>query len=226
MQSPARRHFERHTAAAQGSQDPVQARLAANQYELMLAKLDEDRRRLHAIQSTERKIEVKRELLPDYAAWVDGVIEAATGQQDDVLMTIMLWRIDTGDFAGALQIGRYAIENDLTMPDRFKRDVACLLAEEIADTALRADADTQAGYVTALAECIAITAEADMPDEVRAKLYKAYGYALSQGNDDIPPDLEGALAALNRALQLHDKVGVKKDIEQIERELKKTQAQA
>ncbi|MDY8569877.1 phage terminase small subunit, partial [Escherichia coli] len=35
---------------------------------------------------------------------------------DDILMTVMLWRLDTGDIAGALEIARYALKYGLTMP--------------------------------------------------------------------------------------------------------------
>ncbi len=35
----------------------------------------------------------------------EGVLAAGGAQQDDVLMYVMLWRIDAGDYAGALEIG-------------------------------------------------------------------------------------------------------------------------
>ena len=53
-----------------------------------------------------------------------------------------------------------------------------------------------------------------MPDEVRAKLHKAIGYGLAAS------DPAKALDHLRRALQLFANVGVKKDIERLERELK------
>lgn len=217
--SPARAHFLRATAA---TAPEALTRPNANAYELMLAKLDEDRRRLHNIQSTEQKIVVKRELLPEYGPWIDGVLAGNHGQQDDVLMTVMLWRVDTGDFAGALQLGRYAIEHNLAMPDRFKRSVGCLLAEEFADTALRAAGAELAAYADTLGECLQLTAEQDMPDEVRAKLHKARAYALLESDERPPQRLTNALENLQRALQLHDRSGVKKDIEKLERELKNT----
>lgn len=213
--SPARAHFLRASAATAPA-----APANANGYELMLAKLDEDRRRLHNIQSTEQKIVVKRELLPEYGPWVDGVLAGNHGQQDDVVMTVMLWRVDTGDFSGALQIARYAIPHKLVMPDRFKRSVGCLLAEEFADTTLTATVEVRASYASDLNDCLQLTAEEDMPDEVRAKLHKARAYALMAGTDRHPVLLTDALENLTRALQLHDKVGVKKDIEKLERELR------
>lgn len=67
MSSPAQRRFETVTAAMAAAQsDPGESLAGNTAYELMLAKLDADRRRLKDIQSIERKIEVKREILPEY----------------------------------------------------------------------------------------------------------------------------------------------------------------
>jgi hypothetical protein len=194
----------------------------------MLLKLAEDKRRLKDIQSMERKAEVKRELLPEYQPWVEGVLAGQQGVQDDVLMTIMIWRIDAGDLSGALLIARYAIDHKLALPDQYKRTTACLIAEEVSDIALRDLAASEAGTLVVDANLLAaqlilleeMTAAEDMPDEVRAKLQKAIGYALRS------LDKPAALSYLNRAIQLHDKVGVKKDIERLEREIKTTDATA
>ncbi|WP_312679170.1 phage terminase small subunit, partial [Escherichia coli] len=69
MMTPARRHLLRHQAQAANQQEN---QTYASGYELMLAKLATDKRRLKAIQSIERKIEVKGELLPEYQPWVSG----------------------------------------------------------------------------------------------------------------------------------------------------------
>ncbi|HBB1350363.1 TPA: terminase, partial [Escherichia coli] len=60
-----------------------------------------------------------------------------------------------------------------------------------------------------------LTATADMPDEVRAKLHKITGLFLRDAGDAA-----GALAHLQRATQLDCQAGVKKEIERLERELK------
>lgn len=220
MINHAKAHMERCLAALAAEQGVANARHHATGYELMLAKLDEDRRRLHQLQSTRRKIEVKRELLPEYAAWVEGVLAGNAGVQDDVFMTVMLWHIDVADFTAALTLARYALTHKLVMPDRFKRTVACLIAEEMAETTLRASTEDQAKYADCLQTCIALTATEDMPDEVRATLYKAAAYAALAQKKVTPDQLRQCLAWLKQALQLYDRVGVKKDIERIERELK------
>lgn len=217
-------HRQRALAAlaeeAGAAANPLRAN--ANAYELMLAKLDEDRRRLKQLQSIERKIEVKRQLLPEYAAWCEGVIIGNTGMQDDVFMTILMWQIDVGDFDAALPMAAYAIQHGLVMPDRFERTTACLIAEEMAETAMKHQADALFAYGATLAACIELTDEQDMPDQVRAKLHKAYGYALTANPATGIEAKQLAIKQLQRALQLHDKVGVKKDIERLEREVKNT----
>ncbi|MDQ8022175.1 MAG: phage terminase small subunit [Moraxellaceae bacterium] len=229
MTTPARLHFERKLAASATRHDGTQPdtnRAHANQYELMLATLDEHRRRLKAVQSTERKIEVKRGLVPEYAAWCRGVMEGDAGVQDDVFMTVLLWQIDVGDFDAALPMAEYALRHGLVMPDRFERTTACLVAEEIADTALKAPAAALAAYLPALQQAQLITAEHDMPDEVRAKLHKAIAYALLAAPEDQQTldTKNAAMTALQSAVRLHDKVGVKKDIERLERDIKNTAA--
>ncbi|WP_255213541.1 phage terminase small subunit, partial [Burkholderia pseudomallei] len=44
----------------------------------------------------------------------------------------MVWRIDAGDFDGALAIAAYALSNGLTLPDQFERSLASLVAEQFA----------------------------------------------------------------------------------------------
>lgn len=218
MTSPARRHFLRtvaeQSAARAGSSGDSMAGHSA--YELMLAALIEDRRRLKAIQSIERKIEVKRELLPAYADWVAGVLAGGRGAQDDVLLTVMVWRLDTGDWAGALDIAAYALQHDLVMPDQYQRTTACVVAEELADQALTALTADQPVSAPSLQRGLDLTAGYDMPDEVRAKLHRALGLTLATNAEHRSTALEH----LRRAVHLHDRVGAKKDIERLERELR------
>lgn len=211
--SPARAHYEQTCAAAQLPDDGSQAidRNTANAYELMLYKLAEDKRRLKDVQSMERKAEVKAQLLPEYLPWITGVLEAETGRQDDVLMTVFVWAIDIGNFELALRIGGYAIKHGLTMPDQYKRDVPCVLAEEIAEAAIKADDASRIAMLEAVRQAANLTNEIDMPDEVRAKLMKALGYAHRASGV-----LREARDCLARALELDKRVGVKKDIERLD----------
>lgn len=211
--SPARAHYQQAMAAAQQPEntDHPRDKNAANAYELMLAKLAGDKRRLKEIQSLELKAALKLTLLPEYADWIAGVLESDNGRQDDVLMTVFVWAVDAGQFATALDIGEYALRHNLVMPDQYQRDVPCVLAEEIADFALKIPEDQLLVLHPYLDRAIELTDGKDMPDQVRAKLYKASGYAMRADGE-----LARARARLVRAFELFDKVGVKKDIERID----------
>lgn len=209
--SHAKAHLQSALAAQAGSQQAQIDTATANEYELMLMKLAEDKRRLKELQSIERRAEVKATLLPDYLPWIEGTLSSESGRQDDVLMTVFVWAIDIGEFKLAVRIANYAIQHGMTMPDQYKRDVPCVLAEDIAEAALKATDEARIAMLVEIEQALAITAERDMPDEVRAKLYKAYGYTLRAANEPAQ-----ARAALARAFELHDKVGVKKDIERLD----------
>jgi len=217
MTSPARRHFER-VSAAQAARDAGNEPMHGDEYHFMLAKLFEDYRRLKSVQSVERKIAIKREILPDYAAYVDGVLEGGQGAQDEIVTRVMLWRIDIGDIDGALSIGRYALRHGLEPGDQFQRSTAAILVEEAADQAL-ALGDDDPSLLAALQEIERLTEGADMHDQIRAKLHKALGNAHRAEREP-----QEALTHFQRALALNDRVGVKKDIEKLERELKQQNA--
>lgn len=225
MTSPAKRHFERVTAAhAAAAVEPGQTLTGASRYELMLAKLATDKRRLKAIQSIERKVDVKREVLPEYTSYVDGALEGGRGAQDDVLMTVMIWRIDVGDYPGALAIARYALRHRLTLPDQYERSTAAALAEEFADAAFAAIRDGGTFDVEQLVEIERLTEDADMHDQIRAKLHKAIGLAIAPasalaGETPGSGDRDRARCALDnlrRALALDARSGVKQNIARLE----------
>lgn len=208
--------FRAHTRFIQGQEA---ARTGGNGrhakgYDLMLLQLNEDRRRLKGIQSTVTKAQIKVEVLPKYAAWAEGVLSANGAQQDDVIMYVMLWRIDAGDYAGALTIGRHALKHGWVMPVG-KRNTATVLTEEMADAAKAAMlAGTPFDAELLLQTLDAVDGE-DMPDQSRARLHKSIGWVQTECNP------VSALNHLKHALQLDERCGVKKDIEQLERKLRK-----
>lgn len=174
---------------------PAPARIKGTLAERMLSTLNLHRAALKAIQSRQAKIAKKREFLPEYDAYIAGVLEADGGAQDDVATTIMLWKLDAGDFDGALNIADYAIRHALAMPDYISRDVPTTLIEEIADAALE------------------LTADCDMVDEVRAKGEKALGLSLKSS------DPEAAIDAMESALALDPKCGVKTELNRLRKSL-------
>ncbi|REC90892.1 phage terminase small subunit [Pantoea ananatis] len=208
--------FRAHTRFIQGQEA---ARTGGNGrhakgYDLMLLQLNEDRRRLKGIQSTVTKAQVKIEVLPKYAAWAEGVLSADGAQQDDVIMYVMLWRIDAGDYAGALTIGRHALKHGWVMPVG-KRNTATVLTEEMADAAKAAMLAGAPFDADLLLQTLDAVDGEDMPDQSRARLHKSIGWVQTESNP------VSALNHLKHALQLDEKCGVKKDIEQLERKLRK-----
>ncbi|MEM4990634.1 phage terminase small subunit [Collimonas sp. H4R21] len=232
--SPAQRHKARVLAEqAAASADPG-GPTTGSQYELQLYQLLEDRRRLKNIQSIKSKVVLKAQLLPNYHAWIDGVLAKGKGGQDDVLTTILVWSIDAGDYERAVQMARYAVTHKMTLPDQYNRDIPTMLLDEFSEAFLHGKlAEDPALAANILAQIGELTEGSDAPDQARAKLHKALGYALLVLADDgddkrdlVDQSLLYAQAAhgsLTRALELFQGVGVKKDIEILERRLKKAE---
>jgi hypothetical protein len=227
--------LRKRAAQAAATAEPGQTMAGANAYELQLMQLTQDRLRLKQVQSAQGKAALKRELLPAYSAYVEGVLAAGRGAQDEVLTTIMVWRIDAGDFSGALDIAAYVLAHGLLMPDRFARTTGCLIAEEIATAALKAQKAGDVFDRTVLLRTADITEGQDMPDEARAKLYLALGKAALVDVIDEPAaeargqacaDLAAAREFLTKAIALHSNCGGKKDLERVDRLLKKHAAPA
>jgi tetratricopeptide (TPR) repeat protein len=215
--TPAQRHFMRTMAAKVSAvTDPGQAPAGSSQYELMLAKLDTDRRRLKEIQSIERKIDVKREVLPEYKDWIEGVLSAGKGGQDDVLVTVMVWCIDVGEFAAALPLAEYVLSHSLVMPDQYDRNIQTVIVDEVADAALKANKEGRNFDIEILNEVRSLTDSRDMPDQARSKLYKALGLELFEN-----AEYTEALERFRRALELNERSGVKRYIADCEKELSK-----
>ncbi|WP_282338490.1 terminase endonuclease subunit [Pseudomonas sp. PS02288] len=232
MTNPCRRHFQRVTAAlaAAAVAGPDQTMEGLNAYEQQLAKLTQDRLRLSGIQSTEGKIKLKEQLLPEYAPYIEGVLSAGLGAQDEVVTTVMVWRIDTGDYAGALDIASYVLQHKLVMPDRFERTTGCLIAEEIAEGALKAMRADQAFDLELLHRTALATDAEDMPDQARAKLVLATARATVAGltveNPGKPDQVQAGIDLFRRAIELHDNCGGKTDLKTAEALLKKIAGQA
>lgn len=227
LMTPARRHQMR-VLAAQAAQAAGQGdEMQGTAYELMLAQLAEHKRALKAIQSVERKIEAKRAILPVYDEYLQGVLAAGQGATDMVLTTLLVWHLDTGAWDSGMQLAAYALAHGLAMPDQYQRDLPTLLIDETSTAAL-AGKLVGDDALRVLSQVDQLTSERDAPDQARAKLFKAIGYALVGKTPKHEPDVATldpsraamAMKHLARAHELFDKVGVKKDMERLERRVK------
>lgn len=182
-------------------------------YDMLNLKLVEDRRTLHSIQSILGKIAKKAELLPHYDDWINATLSTGTGKSDPLLTTLMLWHIDVGNFERGLDIADYALKHGLTMPDHHQRTLATVIAEEVADTAKRLMLSEQPFDEGQVLRASTMTADQDVPDQVRAKLAKIIG----ELTEDANPEL--ALAQYKTAIKHDAKSGVKGSIKRLEKQL-------
>ncbi|GKK02973.1 hypothetical protein NUKP37_48640 [Klebsiella variicola] len=226
MLTPAQRHFQRVMAERHGKTDE-QSDTARTAHEQIMHRLRMDQSALKRVQSDQAKAAMKRQLLPHYEGWIEGTLDGDSGRQDEVIVTLMVWAIDAGDYALAARIGRYVVTHGLLMPDRFNRTAATILVDEICDPILvqvKADDTTDVTpYLSVLDDVADFTADSDMPDVVRAKLCKARAFALRNGTTE---EQAIALALLRQALTLDAGAGVKKEIERLSRAVKKAAAEA
>jgi Phage small terminase subunit len=230
--SPAQRHKARVLAERAAEAAAPGGITHGSAYEMMLYKLANDRRSLGSIQSVARKIEVKATMLPEYQDWIDAVLAKGHGGQDDVFAALLVWHIDCGEFARAVEMARYAVAHKLTLPDQFNRDIPTMLLDEFSMAYSHGKlADDPAQAVEILAQVQHLTEHCDAPDQARAKLFKAAAYAMvavldQAGNELLTasqlPQAETAHKLMERALALFPGVGVKQVMERLRTRIAKT----
>ncbi|MGR2827309.1 terminase [Acinetobacter sp. 1124_18A] len=220
----ARKHFQQHQAiSAAETAAEFGTMQNTNAYEQQLLQLNSDKNRLKNIQSKQNKIELKRQLLPNYKPYVEGILEVKPGVQDAVITEILVWAIDIGEYEFALNIAEYVLEHGLKLPDRFERSEACFITEDIADEflkTLKTDVAVDITVLERLEQLITdeslVQSKRDMPDEVKAKLYLALGKTemrFVSGEELV--DLVHATRArdfLDQACKLDDKCGGRTDL--------------
>lgn len=212
--SPAQIHVM-NVAAQQASAAEDDQLENYDEYEKMMFLLARHQKNLKEIQSTELKAEYKRSILQDFMPWIEGVLKAGNGKQDNVLMTWLVWAIDCGEYHLALQIADYALHQQLVLPEPFTRTLGTLLAEEFADAAKIARAANKPFELAYLTRVEELVKDEDMPDQSRARLMREIGTLQVESNK------EQALVALERALELDLNVGVKGLVEKLRKELDK-----
>ncbi|NBW10497.1 MAG: hypothetical protein EBR82_20955 [Caulobacteraceae bacterium] len=246
--SPAMRHVMQKAAA--NDTGPVDGSADLSPLDQMLLKLHGDKLRLKALQSTESKVALKRELLPEYLPWVEGRRAAAAKAnaeglvyrpgQDDVFVTATVWAIDIGAYPEALEMAAWCRRFEQVLPKQINRDLANFVTEEIAEAVIkaqRAEGGIAAAYPdfnigAILGDLEELFREDQMFDQVRAKLQKALGLAVlatipaDAPADQTLPAQKVALRFLKRAAELDSASGCVKLIEGIERAIKKSEAPA
>lgn len=216
--SPAKKHKQK-VLAEKNIADTDHGKVVGSEYELLKLKFAEDKRALKALQSVKAKIELKAKLLPHYDTWIDATLDHGTGKDDSLLPLLMLWHIDAANFERGLDIAEYLLKHDMSMPDTHQRTLATVIAEEVADTTNRLIAEKTQFDEAQVLRAATITAQQDMPDQVRAKLAKVIGEITEEA------DPQSALEYYEVALQYNDKIGVKTKIKQLTKQLEQDESQ-
>jgi hypothetical protein len=248
MFSPALRHRQQKLARRAGIEAPKGAPAFDNpygetpgaaEYANLLAALHENLRRLHEIESLERKIEAKRGMFPLFQDWVDGALaieDAATAPQDVIVVTMMIWAADIGEWDRALQIFDHVLKHHLAMPEHYRRSPAAFIVEQLAEAAIAEPGSISHEQLERVRP--GKGAEWDMPDQVAAKFHRALGESWARRAETFEPDADSApaggkpalvaaaIAELERAIQLNDHVGSKTMLRDLQREAKKLEAAA
>jgi hypothetical protein len=226
--TPARQHRIQHAAARMVETGADTGGAGDGPAAQVMLRLVHDLRRLKEIQSIERKIEAKRQMIPEYVPWISALLRAAkeSGEaaQDEVLPTIMIWLIDVGQFEDALELVEHVLAYDIALPSRYARTAPALIAEEIAGAALKAQLAGEPFSLDILETIELLTDDSDMHDEIRAKLQKAIGFEQAREAEALDPTgldfivaVERALIPLRRAQQLHERAGAKDRIRKLEK---------
>lgn len=201
--SPARASLHRRLAAqaAGASTTGAPARPedapGASEYRLLLAALGIDLNALRNIQSRERKIEAKREMIEKYRTWVIAAATEGAGVQDEIVSTIMIWAIDLHDWHLATVLAGYVLKEGLKLPERYNRTAATLIAEEFAEAEIAAPGTVPHDVLAAIADLVE---SEDIFDQVRAKLEKAIGLSYNYRAELFEETAESAVAGGKRAL--------------------------
>ncbi len=219
----ARTHFLKHQAQAVAKQAEEYGSMQnLNAYEQQLLQLNSDRQRLKNMQSDKLRTEFKAQQLPQYLPYVQGILQVRPNVPDDVVTEMMVWAVDVENFDVALDIAEYVMPANLPLPDRFGRNVASFITEDIADHVLSQLPEQSIDIINAVYLQVLTRLETlisrpelpinvkDMPDQVKAKLYLALGRAYAQTEQ-----YELAKTHLQDALLLHEHCGGKTNLKQV-----------
>ena len=206
--SYARAHFQSETAHAAAEADSL-AELTA--YQQLLVRLRADKATVKAINGMEDKAAAKADLLPQYQAWVDGVLSGDTpAQGDKIIPTVLIWQLDCGQLDAALPLAQFAMDNNIETADEFQRDMAELVPEEYAEQIMRGHPAGIPVERTGLGRDDGLH-RYNINDNVRAKVLRAVAEQTEER------DSTEALRLYRLALQYNPKIGVKKRIAELEK---------
>lgn len=193
--------------APEGKMEPD---ISGDKHALMQAAMEVDLTRLKAINSHAARDELKAgELLDKYRDYLTDVINTDHGEDNLVLVRNMIWAIDVGELAWAIELGGYATEHKLPTPEEFTRDVRNVFCGEISAWALQQQKEGNSAEPH-LSVVFAMSRNWDLVDKIGAELFKA------MGNEIEATEPAKALDYYQQALALDENAGVKNLIKKLE----------
>lgn len=105
---------------------------------LVNIKLQADLKHLSSLADVEEKRALKKNhLIPTYMPVVNAYIESGADHPNLALVWMVIWCLDVEDTEHAIRLAKHAIEQQQNQPERFKRDLATIVSEEISEWAER-----------------------------------------------------------------------------------------
>lgn len=249
--SPAQRDHQRKLAtlaANNAPKDDIAPERIVNSpeelsYRLLLQSLGEHDRKIQSITNRADKIAYKRQIMPEFTAHVDGLIEGIKNNnaavQDEIFAYYLVWSIDVGDYEKGLEMAALAFKFDIKLPHRFKSELQVFLVEtftRLADDAIILNETFPIKYLVQIDEMLN---GINLADQKRAKLYKSIGLLhlnqsraikakiaeeLKSNNDDFDllhyeaeeeNQAKSAYEYLKRAGALHQDFGAKSELKSL-----------
>ena len=217
--SYARRHFEKTTAEIAAAEAGGADLGSLSAYQRLLKNLHDDKVLLKSVSSIADKVHIKKQALPAYQEWIDGITAAGTVQADDrIAATVIVWMIDCGLLDEAMPLADVLIHSGLESADEYSRSMPEIIVEQMADQ-IESGSEISAENLKTLIEWATAKKEdglheINLADIIRAKLLKAAGEKAEAADDN-----ETALNLYRQAVDYNDKAGVKKRIEALEKQL-------
>ena len=217
--SYARRHFEKTTAEIAAAEAGGADLGSLSAYQRLLKNLHDDKVLLKSVSSIADKVHIKKQALPAYQEWIDGITAAGTVQADDrIAATIIVWMIDCGLLDEAMPLADVLIHSSLESADEYSRSMPEIIVEQMA-AQIESGSEISAESLKTLIEWATAKKEdglheINLADVIRAKLLKAAGEKAEAADDN-----ETALNLYRQAVGYNDKAGVKKRIEALEKQL-------
>jgi hypothetical protein len=117
---------------------------AQKHLKLMEVALAGDLDRLHQLNSLDQRQQLKcSELLPKYQEYVTRYRESGLNFPNQVLMYVLVWLFDTGEFVAGQELADFAMSQGQELPERFKRNIPTFVGDAVIDWA---EAEHKAGH--------------------------------------------------------------------------------